>query len=181
MNADFELIQQYLNGNSSAFEQLYNRYRVQLYSYIYHLLGSDYRSNVDDIYQQTWIDAIKRLAKFKDNGSFYSWLIRIGHSRFIDHCRKNKIKFSKMPEQADSNNTPGKKMILSEQTALLNQYIDKLSPEMKEVVLLRQDNIPFKEIADIQKVSINTVLSRMNYALKKLKKMFLTEVDRGQT
>ena len=52
----------------------------------------------------------------------------------------------------------------------VSDAVGKLSPELREVFLLRRENISFKEIAVIQKCSINTVLARMQYALKNLRK-----------
>ena len=52
----------------------------------------------------------------------------------------------------------------------ISSAVKKLSPEMKEVFLLRRENVSFKEIARIQGSSINTVLARMQYALKNLRK-----------
>ena len=52
----------------------------------------------------------------------------------------------------------------------ISAAMGKLSPELREVFLLRRENISFREIAQIQKCSINTALARMQYALKNLRK-----------
>ena len=62
-----------------------------------------------------------------------------------------------------------KRIIKEELNNALNKAIEQLSPVQKEVLLLRKQGIPFKDIADIQQTSINTVLGRMHYAVKKLK------------
>jgi RNA polymerase sigma-70 factor (ECF subfamily) len=60
----------------------------------------------------------------------------------------------------------------AEQRDWLDAHIDRLAPEQREVLLLRQDtDLTFREIADLQDVSINTALGRMRYALKNLRKM----------
>lgn len=175
MISDYKLIRKYLGGDRSAFEELYSRHKSRLYSYIHRLLGMEYRSSVDDIYQQTWIKAINRFNKYKDTGNFNSWMLRIAHNHFIDLCRKNKVSFSELPEIVDLKDMPGEELIKTERDNELNECIEKLRPDMKSVVLLRQQNISFKDIAQIQNISINTALSRMSYALKSLKKMLSSE------
>ncbi|PSQ60613.1 MAG: RNA polymerase subunit sigma-24, partial [Bacteroidetes bacterium QH_10_64_19] len=60
----------------------------------------------------------------------------------------------------------------AEQREWLDEHIEQLAPEQKEVLLLRQEtDLTFREIAELQDVSINTALGRMRYALKNLRKM----------
>ena len=60
----------------------------------------------------------------------------------------------------------------------ISDALGKLPPEQKEVFILREQELSFKEIAELQECSLNTVLSRMRYAIKSLR-MMLSEVDRG--
>ncbi|MBS1452142.1 MAG: RNA polymerase subunit sigma-24, partial [Lentisphaeria bacterium] len=58
------------------------------------------------------------------------------------------------------------------------EAVGKLPVEQREVFLLLQQELAFKEIAEIQGCSINTVLGRMQYAMKSLRRLIL-EIDRG--
>ena len=51
---------------------------------------------------------------------------------------------------------------------VLNQALNSLTPELREVFLLRRENVPFQQIAKIQNCSVNTSLARMRYAIKQL-------------
>mgnify|MGYP001824644086 CR=1 FL=1 len=63
----------------------------------------------------------------------------------------------------------------------IEQAVETLSPEQKEVFLLRMyGNVSFKEIAKLQKCSINTCLARMQYALGKLRSILQEEYDELQ-
>ena len=73
---------------------------------------------------------------------------------------------------------PDRLMSNEELGKIISRGLEELSLEQREVFLLRQQDISFKEIAEIQECSINTVLSRMQYALKSLRK-FLNSVDNG--
>ena len=64
---------------------------------------------------------------------------------------------------------------------VIDQAVEMLSPEQKEVFLMRMyANASFKEIAKIQKCSINTCLARMQYALTKLRSILKEEYDELQ-
>ena len=185
---DGELIRQYLEGSRESFEMLYHRYRNSLYAYLNNLLEQK-KSAVDDVFQQTWLKAIDHLSAYKDNNMFLAWLMRIAHNAAMDHCRKDKkngqYEISLFPEDklqdgegngvqadiSDERYAPGRSMEQQEVAVIVKKAVNSLPPELREVFLLRTEKIPFREIARIQKCSINTVLARMQYALKNLRKI----------
>jgi RNA polymerase sigma-70 factor (ECF subfamily) len=57
---------------------------------------------------------------------------------------------------------------------VLEDTLDELTPEQKEVFLFRREGMQFKDIAVVQNCSINTVLGRMHYAMKKLRRLLDT-------
>ena len=176
---DNTLIQEYLSGNDGAFTMLYERYKSLLYSYLNRLLDGD-RSTADDLFQQTWIKAVDQLAKYEDRQQFHSWLLRIGHNLTIDHFRKcgrlGQYEAGSLDDEesaiepAGHDNEPWRGMHREELEKAVAAAVGELSPELREVFLLRNEEVPFREIAEIQNCSINTVLARMQYALKKLRK-----------
>jgi len=178
---DKVLIQCFLNGDNTCFNTLYSRYKKQIYSYLNKLLPNQ-SSLVDDIFQDTWIVVIKKLPKYRDNQKFLAWSIRIAHNLTIDYFRKNKkISFIENVELErniflDTEENALNKLEEKEMKVFVNKAIDNLPFEQKEVVLLRQNNISFKEIAVISDCSINTALARMQYAIKGLK-VILTKMN----
>ena len=177
---DTLLIRAYLKGDSKAFEVLYYRYRKQLYGYLHNLLrGSSIEP--DDIFEETWLKVIDKLPRYKDDGRFSAWLFRLAHNIFIDHIRKTRNRYFQSIDQEETpdlptpdHHRPGEELSNRELSEAIEDAVGKLSAEQKEVFLLRQQELSFKEIADIQKCSLNTVLSRMHYAIKNLK-IFLAE------
>lgn len=73
---------------------------------------------------------------------------------------------------------PDQELELGEVGSVIAEAVGKLPVEQREVFLLRQQELAFKEIAEIQGCSINTVLGRMQYAMKSLRRLIL-EIDRG--
>jgi RNA polymerase sigma-70 factor (ECF subfamily) len=181
---DIELIRAYANGDEKAFETLYYRYRQPLYGYLNNLTGNS--CEADEVFSETWQKVIKKLPKYQDNGKFSAWLFRIARNIFIDNLRRNKPERFVTADAEDSidltesdNYSPDRQMGRGDISSAINAALDSLQPEQKEVFLLREENeLSFKEIAEIQECSLGTVLSRMRYALKKLR-LFLENVDSG--
>ena len=183
---DAELIRGYLDGSQGDFECLYHRYRRQLYSYLNTLLDRD-PARVDDVFQQTWLKVIDHLPGYDDRNLFLAYLMRIAHNTAMDSCREKQYRErfeassgegagngeeGDLPGEnvgADERNVPGKDMENSELAGAIEQAVSELKGELREVFLLRMEDLSFKEIARIQNCSINTVLARMQYALKRLR------------
>jgi len=178
---DQELVQAYIKGDQSAIESLINRHRSKVYTYI--LLTIKNQQLAEDLFQETFIKVIQSLrgGKYRDNGRFLSWVIRIAHNLIIDHFRKEKQMNSVSNDDSEIDLFNSKKLsdknveeiiVNSQIKAELRMLINQLPPDQREVVLLRHyGELSFKEIADQTDVSINTALGRMRYALINLRKM----------
>ncbi len=172
---DSELIDSFLEGKLEAFEALYGKYRKQLYSYLHRLLPGQH-ALVDDIFQQTWIRVINQLHAYKHNQKFLAWIIRISHNLAIDHFRRNRHEETNDFEGdrniffSEEKYEPWRNIDRAELSSALEECIKRLPPDQREVFLLRQEDISFKEIAEIQECSINTALGRMQYAIRNLQK-----------
>ncbi|PSQ75072.1 MAG: RNA polymerase subunit sigma-24, partial [Bacteroidetes bacterium QH_9_64_21] len=115
-------------------------------------------------------------------GQWLSWVMSIARNAAIDHTRKQK-KWKDVPQDEDDGRSfwdtleddspyADEQLHRAEQREWLDEHIEQLAPEQKEVLLLRQEtDLTFREIAELQDVSINTALGRMRYALKNLRKM----------
>jgi RNA polymerase sigma-70 factor (ECF subfamily) len=178
---DQELVQAYVKGDQSAIESLINRHRSKVYTYI--LLTIKNQQLAEDLFQETFIKVIQSLrgGKYRDNGRFLSWVIRIAHNLIIDHFRKEKQMNSVSNDDTEVDLFNSKKlsdenieeMIINSQIKTeIRILINELPDDQREVVLLRHyGGLSFKEIADQTDVSINTALGRMRYALINLRKL----------
>ena len=171
---DLELIQEFQSGSSPAFDALYERYRRPLYGYVNRQMQG-YTSHAADVFQQTWMRAIDHLSTYRDQEKFSAWLMRIAHNLIIDYYRSLKRRAEDELDDSygdttadDSGETPGGAMDERARAKMLNDALNSLTPELREVFLLRRENIPFQQIAKIQNCSVNTSLARMRYAVKQL-------------
>ena len=173
--SDEELILAYLEGDSDSFTVLYERYKRPLYAYLNRMLGNHAQS--DDVFQQTWIRVVRRLGEYESKQKFFAWLTMIAHNLAIDQFRREK-KSAELPlddenvavSEPVTHTEPWMRMHNRELGKALREAAEGLAEEQKEVFLLRQEGLSFKEIAEVQNCSINTVLGRMQYAVKNLRK-----------
>jgi RNA polymerase sigma-70 factor (ECF subfamily) len=172
-STDIELIDSYLNGDAAAFDILYERYKRRLYSYLNRLMPMR-SALVDDVFQQTWGKVLGKLANYKHSEKFQAWLTRIAHNVAVDHFRKEKNEVlledtEKSKLFAAVGNEPWRDLENAELGKAIEDCLAKLTGDQREVFVLRQDDVSFKEIAKLQKCSINTALGRMQYALRNLR------------
>jgi RNA polymerase sigma-70 factor (ECF subfamily) len=177
---DQKLILLYLEGDERAFEELLNRHKDRIYTQIY-LFVKD-QALAEDIFQDVFIKIIDTLrrGKYNHEGKFVQWAMRISYNMCVDHFRRNKRRPTVAPTetfdifetlQVSDENVEGQ-IIRSETHSKIRQLIDMLPPEQREVVVLRHyADMSFKEIAKLTRVSINTALGRMRYALINIRKM----------
>ncbi|VAW25109.1 RNA polymerase ECF-type sigma factor [hydrothermal vent metagenome] len=179
--SDYELVQNFIEGDQNSIETLVHRHKNRIFSYI--LLIVKNQELAEDIFQDTFIKVIKSLkqGRYIENGKFVSWVLRIAHNLIIDHFRKEKHNgtISNDRSEIDIFNSQKfsedniedilvKDQILSEVKGL----IKGLPEDQQQVIYLRHYmGLSFKEIADQTGVSINTALGRMRYALINLRKL----------
>ncbi len=183
--ADNDLIKAYLHGDADAFTVLYERYKRQIYSFLLKMLAEN-NSTIDDLFQQVWLKTMKNLHRYRNQERFLAWLFSIARNTALDHFRKQKKNyiFSELdredkPETEDTlQEEPWRNMDRNELLEAVEAALVLLSPEQREVFVMRQDGLSFKEIAKIHDCSINTALARMQYAMKNLQKE-LTQWNTG--
>lgn len=179
--SDQELINRYLAGDEVCLEQLINRHKNKVFSYI-HMVIKD-KQTADDIFQDTFIKVIFTLksGSYKEEGKFIQWVMRIAHNLVIDYFRKAK-RLPTVESHNDEYNildnlrvydeSVEDKIITEQIHQDIRNMINYLPAEQKEVLIMRHyADMSFKDIAEHTDVSINTALGRMRYALINLRKM----------
>ncbi len=178
--SDQELIARYTSGDEQSFEVLLQRYKGKIYTSIY-LFVKD-RALAEDIFQEVFIKIIDTLRKGKYNheGKFVQWAMRISYNMCVDYHRRNKRRSHINPtEEFDifdvlrvGDDAADTLIMRSETHNRIRRLVDSLPEEQREVVILRHyADMSFKEIASLTRVSINTALGRMRYALINIRKM----------
>lgn len=178
---DDALVNLYLQGNNQAFDELLNRHKDRLYSYIYFIVRS--RDVADDIFQETFVKAIVTLqqGRYNSDGKFSAWLTRIAHNLVIDQFRqeRNENVISNDESEIDffnnaaySEGTIEARMVNTQVLKDVRRLVNSLPDNQREVIYMRYyQSLSFKDIAAITGVSINTALGRVRYAVMNLRRM----------
>jgi len=177
---DEYLVKEFITGSQNAFNDLLNRHKEKVFSYILYLVKD--HETAQDVFQDTFFKVINTLKSgtYKEEGKFIQWVMRIAHNLVIDFFRKGK-KFPTI-EPKDENDVfdfldmaePSIEDIMIDEQISYNvrRLVDQLPPEQKEVLIMRHYlDMSFKDIAERTGVSINTALGRMRYAIINLRKL----------
>lgn len=178
---DDELVTFYAAGRNEAFDELLRRYKDKLYSYIY--LYMQDRDLADDIFQDTFIKVIVTIKqqRYNEKGRFFGFLVRIAHNLMIDNFRQEQNAQVISPTDAGYDIFNDEQLaydscedeLARQQTLRDVRHLIKFLPDnQQEIIRMRYYlNMSFKEIADRQRISINTALGRVRYAILNMRRM----------
>lgn len=179
--SDDMLVQAYMEGKDSAFDELLARNQQQLFDFILALTRD--KDKADDLFQETFIRVIVKMkdGQYFNQGKFLYWLMRIARNLLIDDVRKQKkgqavnISDDELLTVIDCGHPYKSRedmLVAEELSGHMRQLMDLLPDEQREVVLMRYyQGLQFKDIAEITNVSINTSLGRMRYAIRNMRRM----------
>ena len=171
---EHELIRQYLDGDAAAFDCLYERYRRPLYAFLNRLVPGQ-TARADDLFQKTWLRMLDAFPRYREQERFAAWMFRIAHNLAMDEFRTgagiaesaNPAELAELPVAGAE--APWTDLARAELAELVDRAVADLAPEQREVFLLRQQDLSFNDIAQVQNTGINTVLGRMHYAISHLR------------
>ena len=168
---DGVLVDRCLKGEDSAWEELVRVHTPRVYGICYRFTGSG--SESQDMTQDVFVRVFQSLRTFRSGeGSFSVWLTRLTRNLLIDHYRrtKNLRKTDSMEEQlsqiegkaSPETRTDGR-LASREASEVLQLALQKLSPELREAVVLRDlQEMEYREIAMTLAIPEGTVKSRIN-------------------
>jgi RNA polymerase sigma-70 factor, ECF subfamily len=168
---DGVLVERCLKGEDPAWEELVRVHTPRVYGICYRFTGSS--SEAQDIAQDVFIRVFQSLRTFRSGeGSFAVWLTRLTRNLLIDNYRrtKNLRKTDSMEEQltqmegkASAETRTDGRLMSREASEILQLALQKLSPELREAVVLRDlQEMEYREIAQALAIPEGTVKSRIN-------------------
>ena len=179
---DEMLALQYVEGDNGAFDEILTRNQKKLYDYILFVVHDPEVAN--DVFQETFVKVITRLqeGKYTDSGKFSFWLYRIAHNVIMDTFRMQRSEhlieptadndLSKLKSESVMDINRENEFVNAQVLRDVRHIMEQLPEPQREVVYMRfYQELPFKEIAKITGVSINTSLGRMRYALINMRRM----------
>ena len=174
---DQQLITQTLDGQTAAFGILVRKYQDRLFNSMVHLLRNP--SDAEDVVQDAFLQALRKLDTFQGNSQFYTWLFRIARNTAISKLRRKKPTVSldsTASEQRldfpDDGPRPSTEMERRERQTVLMRAMDQLSGEHREILILREmEEQNYETISEILDLPVGTVRSRLHRARLQLKEL----------
>lgn len=176
------LMEFYQKGDEEAFRELFRRHKKGVYNYIYRYTNSSEES--EEIFQDVFIKLHRASPNYIPTAKFTTWLFTIVRNLCIDSHRKRRLRRNvSLDDYEEGATRPLYEVIASDDPApdsrssdaeigkILEEALSRINEDQREVFLMREKTgLKFEEIAEVVGVSVNTVKSRMRYALESLKK-----------
>src|SRR5271168_2805682 len=170
LDLDSTLVERCLTGDDAAWEELVRLHTRRVYGFCYRFTGKD--SEAQDLTQDVFLRVFRSLGSFRSTeGSFSTWLARLTRNLLIDHYRRTRNERitdsieEQLPRVEETRMTTRSDSAVAgrEASELLQGALAKLSPELRETIILRDlQDLEYREIAQILAIPEGTVKSRLN-------------------
>lgn len=180
---DQQLVTLSIDGDSEAFETLFNRYRDSIYKlYVQRTGNSD---DAKDLLQETFVKVFLNLARYNTTYTFGQWIYTIARNTFIDFIRRRRedISYDISPVSGSTiaavatEATPEQNIINLQQKMQLDSYLQRMTPRYRTLIELRFfKEYSYEEIASELKLPLGTVKTQIHRAREQLCR-FITEND----
>ncbi len=172
-------------GDLAAFETLFARHKQTLFNFLRRLSGDV--TIAEEVSQQVWLKLIEiaRQGRYqiKTNASFKTYLFTLGRNRYVDeYLKKHEATRTRSYEAMGFEQRVVSELAIAEcpdvvvadaeRTVRLNDALANLPFEQRDVIALWASGVESKTVAQMTGVSLDTVLSRKKYAVKKLRAAF---------
>jgi RNA polymerase sigma-70 factor (ECF subfamily) len=180
LNNEDYIVERAIQGDQSAFTQLYDLYFDKVYKYMYFRMQKQVES--EDLTQEVFIKALKAIGSYKPGKTpFAAWLFRIAHNQMIDFVRKSdKYRSTSLDEVMNvaGNEDPVADVERSMEVAELSAAIEGLPPAQQEVISLRFiAGLSIAEVAKIAGKSEGTVKALQFNATISLRKIMVGKLE----
>lgn len=171
--SDEELIFYIRKKDKELYSTIIDRYETKLRAYLRRI--TNYSDEVDDLTQQTLVNAYINLNDFNTDKKFSSWIYRIAHNLAINWLKKKKASISLDENEIVANQLAAKIDIAKEAdnnklAKSITKAINNLPNKFKEPFILKYfDNKSYEEISDIMRMPKNTVGTMISRAKKLLR------------
>jgi RNA polymerase sigma-70 factor (ECF subfamily) len=158
-------------GDAAAFAELVRHCQKRLRAFLFKMVP--HHHNVDDMAQEVWVAVFRDLPRLKDPDAFLPWFYRIARNRAFRALRRKPVPREPI---ADESVAVEEEEFTTEDAQIVHASLDKLSPEHREVLLLRfVEELSYEEIAGVVDCPLGTVRSRVYHAKRQLRAVMESE------
>jgi RNA polymerase sigma-70 factor (ECF subfamily) len=175
MSEDAAMVEALRRGAEEAYEELICRFQQPVYNLALRLLND--ASYAGDVVQEVFLKVFRNVGSFRGQSSLKTWIYRItvneahNQRRWFFRHRQREVSWEDEPEEpqktavrgmAGSSSSPFDYVLDREQHVLLEKALARINPTFREVVVLRDiADLSYEEIAEVLRISLGTVKSRI--------------------
>ncbi len=169
MASDEELYARMRAGDLSAFDALYARYETRLFAFLVRQLKS--REEAEDVFHETFMNALRSREIDFDRASFRTWLYRIARNLVLNRARSAERRARAMRKLDRDEASDGALAALeaAERKRALDEAVAKLPVALADVYHLRTAGLSYEEMAAVLEIPLGTIKSRMNAMVERLR------------
>ena len=177
---DEDLMLAYARGEAAAFDVLYARHKGGVYRYLLRHCG--HAGAADELFQDIWMNVIRVRANYTPSAKFATWLYTLAHNRLVDHWRASGQATLVSVDDGDATREAVEQMPAAradephvragqrEMAAQIQAALAALPLAQRDAFLLQHESgLSLAEIAALTGVGVETVKSRLRYAIAKLR------------
>jgi RNA polymerase sigma-70 factor (ECF subfamily) len=180
---DLDLVVRAQGGDRSAFDLLVLRYMGRIYNLCYSKLGN--AEDASDATQEVFLRAYKALPRFEAKSQFYTWLFRVAincaYTGRKQRQRRRRLQGGSIDQPTSDDNETGREPtdgrdgpavlnLRAEKRRIIHEAIATLPEDFQRIVMLRDiEGLSYDEIAEILKLPVGSVKSRLHRARVKLR------------
>jgi RNA polymerase sigma-70 factor, ECF subfamily len=169
---DVDLIRRFKDGDRSAFEAIVLHYQDRIYNLCLYMLKDT--EDAREAAQDAFIKAYRNLKDFQPRAALYTWLYRITVNTCLDYRRKTPVEAFRGDDVLGalaSNEPSPERLTESRETAdAIQRALQELSKELRVAIVLREiEGLSYEEIAEVLRISVGTVKSRIARAREALR------------
>ena len=173
------LLWKFKRGSRDAFRVIYEKYAGDLLTLAANLLND--KADAEDVVQDVFISFVQSVKKFRLRGTLKGYLTTCVANRARDYIRRKKRRqtaaISDAEQMISGERSPVQLVIFSEELQKLSHAMTELPYDQRETIVLHlHGEMRFRQIAELQNVSIKTIQSRYRYGLDKLRSILNGEV-----
>ncbi len=160
-------------GNTEAFERIYNEYSGFVYNVAFRVVNNI--DEAEEITQEVFITVYRKLKSFKFKSSLKTWVYRIAVNMAIDYAKKRKreqdhtVSYEDYNKPGETTDPLSEEIERAEQEKTISTLLEALSPDQRACIVLRSiEGLSYQEISESLNININTVRTRLKRAREKL-------------
>ncbi|MBV8206420.1 MAG: sigma-70 family RNA polymerase sigma factor [Acidobacteria bacterium] len=193
--AIFALVRRCVGGDAAAWEELVRLHHRRIYNVCYRFTGS--AEDAEDLSQEVFIRMYRTLGTYEPRkGAFTTWMTTMTRNLLVDHFRRSR--HDRLTDSMDAGTSPDEDSVTlgeqlaspqpgpdrqvesGERQAMVQAALQKLSPELREAVILRDlQDLDYREIAQVLRVPEGTVKSRINRGRTELARLLSRTYQQG--